>query len=116
MPYALHMHPYLVCAPRFELAFHIAKTRSKVFNRRYMRYRFPAARHYRHFLSVRRVAPDRLVHGARLLDSSESDGVIHPRYAVRFQLLRKKQMRRIVFRNNEQPARVLVYPMDNSGS
>ena len=70
-----------------------------------------------HFLAVGRVPADGRVNGARIFaHAAAHDGLVYARQAAVGKLSRQRQVRKVVFRDYQQPRRVLVDAVHDAGA
>ena len=110
------MHPYLMCASRFQLKAH-ERVFSKAFKHLVVRHRPSARLVDRHFLPLFLASCDRLVHNAFVfLEVAVAKPVVYTARGLFLNLTCKALVRLIVLCHDDKPRRVLVKPMHDAGT
>ena len=120
MAEACHMNTDLMRAPRFQAALdmtHAVKAlQHPIMGDSIPRMRLGAAKH-RHSLAVGGVTPDGGIDRSLILPQiADGNGMIDTADAVYLQLVRQRQMGRIVLGDDKQAARILVDTVDDAGT
>ena len=116
MPHIFAMHSYLVRAPRFKAETH-KRVRRISFYYFVVGNRFTPAVGNRHHSAVFIASADIRFYFALVgFNNAFDKRVIYPRAGLVFYLIRKRQMRGVVFRDYQKPRSVFVYSVHYSGA
>ena len=116
MPDARHVHADLVRAPGLKPDIEQRKA-VKAFGNGIVRDGGAPVRDDRHLLAVARISADRAVDRAvRIPEIAAGDRLVFTVDAVLLQAVRKHRVRKVVFRHDEQSARVLVDAVHDAGA
>ena len=113
----LGMDAYLMGSARSQFEFNEHILSAEPFHDGIIRYRAAAVFIDGHLFTIRLVPRDRLIDNARIFfDVAVEKSEIIPAGRLFFDLRRKRQVRLVVFCDNDQPRRILIQTVDDAGA